>query len=190
MLVGDPGEGPTHLWGVQRKVVREGFWEEGRWKMRCKRKERTGRVGGCWRVVGALCEPTELHLMRGHSGPWGRGQEERERWRGLRCHSAGVWASLGLLTPSPEARKWLASLNRWMPSAARHSERGGGFQTPVRVPSWFPMLPPSTNTLSGSSCKDVSPMVLSLSAMRENSKQLLVGCYIPFKDCSSAHNRL
>lgn len=109
---GGHGRGANALWGVQSGMVRNGFWEKGRWKVRCKRKERISQVNGYRRVVSALCEHTELHLRReGCTVSCGRGeQEERVRRRGLGCHSGGCelqWDSLPHpQTPGSDGQAW------------------------------------------------------------------------------------
>ena len=74
-------------------MVRNGFWEKGRWKVRCKRKERISQVNGCRRVVSALCEHTELHLRWGgglHSELWKRGAGGKSKTERPRVSLWGV----------------------------------------------------------------------------------------------------
>lgn len=73
--------------------------------MRCKRKERTGRVGGCRRVVDALCGPTELHLMRGHSGLWGRGARGEGKMERPLVSLCGDVSFSGITHPIPRSQE-------------------------------------------------------------------------------------
>lgn len=50
--------------------------------------------------------------------------------------------------------------------------------------------PPPTKTVSGRICKDAVPIMLGLSALKEKSRQFLVGCRLPSENCSNAGKRL